>query len=184
MTSIDNSAFNGCSSLTAVTLPNSITSISEYCFYGCSSLTSITIPNTVTEIKTFAFANTGFTSVTVPSGITKIGVSAWRYCNSLTSVTISDTVTFIGTCAFSDNPNLRTVVIGSGVQTIDLNVFSPNTALSSLTCKAVIPPTLTRDDSIPKTTYPIYVPAGSVDAYKAANIWKNHENQIQAIPTT
>ena len=148
-------------------------------------MANVVIPNTVTEIKAYAFARNGFTSVTVPSGVIKIEVSAWRYCDNLTSVTISDTVTFIGTCAFCNCPNLRTVVIGSGVQTIDMNVFGPSTALSSLTCKALTPPTLTRYDSIPQnTTYPIYVPAGSVDAYKAANIWNNHASQIQAIPTT
>lgn len=180
-TTIKKYVFNGVKGLTSVTIPDGVTTIDENAFNGCRDLTSITIPNTVTEIKTFAFASTGFTSVTVPSGVTTIGVSAWRQCNSLASVTISDTVTFIGTCAFCDCP-LRTVVIGSGVQTIDLNVFGPNTALTSLTCKAVLPPKLNRYDSIPQgTTYPIYVPADSVDAYKAANIWSTHASQIRAI---
>ena len=50
-------AFNGCSNLTSVTIPNSVTSIGNYAFSGCSGLTSITIPNSVTSIgdDTFAF---------------------------------------------------------------------------------------------------------------------------------
>ena len=55
MTSIENYAFRGCTSLTAITIPNSVTSIGIEAFYGCSSLTSFTIPNSVTSIGIGAF---------------------------------------------------------------------------------------------------------------------------------
>ena len=48
-------AFDGCSSLTSVTIPNSVTSIGNYAFDGCDNLTSITIPNSVTSIGNSAF---------------------------------------------------------------------------------------------------------------------------------
>ena len=50
VTSIDWYAFEDCSGLTSVTIPNSVTSIGSYAFRDCSGLTSVTIPNSVTSI--------------------------------------------------------------------------------------------------------------------------------------
>ena len=55
MTSIGKSAFYGCSSLTAINIPEGVTSIGDRAFYGCSSLTTITIPESVTSIGKSAF---------------------------------------------------------------------------------------------------------------------------------
>ena len=98
--SID-SAFKGCSSLTAIKIPDSVTSIGRSAFEGCSSLTSITIPDGVTSIGDSAFSGcSSLTSITIPDSVTSIDYSAFSGCSSLTSVTIPDSVTSIGDSAF------------------------------------------------------------------------------------
>ena len=93
--------FSGCSSLTSVTIPDSVTSIGGYAFFGCSSLTSVTIGNGVTSIGDYAFSGcSSLTSVTIGNSVTSIGNYAFENCSSLTSVTIPDSVTSIGDYAF------------------------------------------------------------------------------------
>ena len=89
VTSIGEAAFQDCSSLTSITIPNSVTSIGVYTFYGCSSLTSITIPNSVTSIDYGAFLGcSSLTSITIGDNVTSIGNLAFSGCSSLTSITI------------------------------------------------------------------------------------------------
>ncbi|MBQ7353780.1 MAG: InlB B-repeat-containing protein, partial [Clostridia bacterium] len=79
-----------------------VISIGSYAFYNCTSLTSVTIPNSVTSIGDHAFHwCTSLTSVTIPNSVTSIGDYAFHLCTSLTSVTIGNSVTTIGSYAIS-----------------------------------------------------------------------------------
>ncbi len=84
---IGDSAFDRCSGLTSVTIPDSVTSIGSSAFSYCKGLTSVTIPDSVTSIKSTAFLNcSGLTSVTIPDSVTSIGYSAFSGCSGLTAV--------------------------------------------------------------------------------------------------
>ena len=108
-------AFGGCSGLTSVTIPNSVTSIGGSAFNSCSGLTSVTIPNNVTSIGGSAFyCCSGLTSVTIPNSVTSIGKSAFSGCSGLTSVTIPTGVTSIGGGAFSHCSSLTSINVASG----------------------------------------------------------------------
>ena len=81
---IGNYAFSGCSGLTSLTLPSSVTTIGRSAFYGCSGLTSLTLPSSVTTIGYYAFYGcSGLTSLTLPSSATEIDVHAFDHCNNL-----------------------------------------------------------------------------------------------------
>ena len=87
VTSIANSAFEGCRSLTSVTFGNRVTSIGNYAFQGCSGLTSIDFPNRLTSIGKNAFQNcSDLTSLSIPISVTSIGNSAFYGCTKLESV--------------------------------------------------------------------------------------------------
>ena len=111
VTSIGDSAFSYCDSLTSVSIPDSVTSIGDEAFYSCSSLTSVNIPDSVTSIGDSAFYYCdSLTSVSIPDSVTSIGNRAFYYCDSLTSVSIPDSVTSIGDYAFGDCSNLTLTV--------------------------------------------------------------------------
>ena len=124
ITTIGDYAFYQCSSLTSLTIPDSVTTIGEAAFYECSSLTSVTIPDSVTSIGYYAFSDCySLTSVTIPDSVTTIGEWAFAYCSSLTSVTIPDSVTTIGEWAFYYCISLTSVTIPDSVTVIEHSTF-------------------------------------------------------------
>lgn len=113
VTSIGEKAFESCTTLTNVTIPDSVTSIGSCAFYDCISLTSITIPDSVTNISSSAFSGcSSLTSITIPDRVTRIEGSVFDGCSTLTSITIPGSVTSIGGWAFDDCSNLTSVYYG------------------------------------------------------------------------
>ena len=133
-------AFEGCSGLTSLTLPSSVTSIGEYAFLWCSGLTSLTLPSGVTSIGKEAFHGcSGLTSLTIPSGVTSIGGGTFQGCRGLTSLTIPSSVTSIGRFAFKGCSGLTSLTIPSSVTSIDCwGVFYGCSGLTSLTLPSCV----------------------------------------------
>lgn len=101
VTSIGDSAFEDCSGLNFVTIPDTVISIDDWAFEGCSGLTVVSIPDSVTTIGDWAFKDcSGLSSVTIPDSVTSIGDSAFEGCSCLSSVIIPDIITSIGESTF------------------------------------------------------------------------------------
>ena len=178
VTSIGSHAFEDCSGLTSVTIPNSVTSIGSWAFYLCYSLTSVTIPDSVTSIGEGAFNNcSGLTSVTIGNSVTSIGGDAFANCYNLTSVTIPDSVTSIGEGAFSYCSGLTSVTIPESVTSIGSWAFDSCSGLTSITMLPTNPPTL-GSDVIPSNVTTITVPVGCGNTYKTAAGWSDYADKI------
>ena len=152
VTNIGNNAFKNCSSLTSVTIPNSVISIGDYAFANCSSLTAITILNGVRGIGNFAFYScSSLKSITIPNSVTRIRQSAFRSCTSLKSITISNKVSTIDFNTFRGCSSLTSITI-------------PNNVSGFMNTQGCIGPSAFRGcSSLKSITIPNY--ALSIDAY-------------------
>ena len=163
--------FYGCSGLTSLTLPSSVTSIGNYAFTGCSGLTSLTLPSSVTSIGDYAFQDcSGLTSLTIPSGVTSIGNQAFYDCSGLTSLTIPSGVTSIGNYAFYGCSGLTSLIIPSCVTSIGKWAFRGCSGLTSIYVYPENLPELGIDifNGCDAKNCTVYVPKGTYDAYKSS----------------
>ena len=183
VTVIGDFAFHGCSRLTTITLPEGVTEIGIYAFEGCSKLTTINIPEGVTSIEEWVFNECeNLTTITLPKDLTSIGDYAFNYCSKLTTINIPERVTVIGNHAFRGCSRLTSITLPESVTNIGSQAFNECSRLTSITCKPATPPT-TGSLTFYKVdkTIPVYVPASSVAAYQSAEGWSEFTN-IQALP--
>ena len=132
--SLGASSFKGCSGLTSITIPSSVTSLGDHCFDVCSGLTSITIPSSVTSLGDYCFYFcSGLTSITIPSSVTSLGDHCFYYCSGLTSIIIPSSVTSLGVDCFLGCSGLTSITIPSSVTSLDGFCFQGCSGLTSIT---------------------------------------------------
>ena len=205
--SIGKSAFNFCYSLTHIELPSSIESIGWGAFANCIDITQISIPEGVTEIGDFAFAGLSLDSFHLPASVNVFDGSSIAYCNLSEVTVAAGNTTFyspsgsnaimyrsaptlvvgcstipegtlvIGPYAFSGR-NITSIKIPATVFVIGEGAFYACEKLESVYDFATTPQTpLNQMLDVYSKTFPIYVPIGSVDAYKTA--WPNYADRIK-----
>lgn len=209
--SIANAAFSGCTEVTSVTIPNTVTSIGQSAFYECSSMKTINIPSSVKVIGDQAFTCCfSLTNVIIPTTDISIGYMAFTYVPNVTYpgnpgylswgarsvngyvegylVYNDDTKTKLRVCSAAAEGE---VVIPASVtelqtynQYVPIGAFAYCGNITSLVCKAVVPPAVGANSFsyIDRPNIPLYVPAESVEAYQAADEWKEF-NPILPIDT-
>jgi hypothetical protein len=134
VTGIEFGAFAGCTSLTNVTIPNSVTTIGNSVFSGCTSLTNVILGSRVTHIGNGAFSGcTNLTQIAIPDSVITIGGFAFFLCTGLTNVTIGNSVTNIGPDAFRSCTSLANVTIPNSVISIGPQTFLRCTSLTNVT---------------------------------------------------
>lgn len=165
---------------------NNVEYVGENAFYLCPFIRSANLTNpNFTGITNYAFQYcTSLTSITIGSNVTSIGAYAFAHCSGLTSITIPDSVASISMGAFNWCSGLTSVTIGNGVTSIGNYGFYGCTSLTNITVNATTPPVLSSNTAFDNTNNcTIYVPAASVDTYKAASVWSTYASRIQAIPS-
>lgn len=120
-------------------------------------------------------------SLTIGEGVTRIGDYAFMLCSFVTKVVIPESVTSMGDWAFLFCHKLTDVTIPDGVTVIETGAFPSYLDMAVVTCLAVIPPELGKDNfGLPAKI--LYVPAGSVEVYRKNAVWREAFETIAALP--
>lgn len=147
---IGNYAFDGCTELTGITIPASVTTLGSYAFRGCAKITEMTVPETVAKIGGGnLFENcTELTTVTWNTSY-NIPDNAFKGCSKLETITINPEVQKIGKCVFQNCEALKAIELPESLTalggtssvsvTTDASVFAGCTSLKSI----VIPEAVT-----------------------------------------
>ena len=176
--------FGSQNNLTSINLPKSVAYIGEGAFYGCIGLTSVNLPESVSFIGNSAFSGCrNLTSINLPDGISFIDVGAFSNCTNLTAIIIPKGLNFIEQNTFMLCSNLESIIFPENLDSIAVNAIWGCNNLKSVTSLNPTPPIVEDGNYFPYTTATLYVPAGSKEAYQAANVWKEFINIEELEPT-
>ena len=167
-------------SLKKLVLEKYVTEVSSSSYSQCKALESVVINSDSITLANFAFNyNPKLKEVIINSASSSLGNSVFNGCPELTTFIVAEGCTKLGQECLRDNPKLTELVLPSTITSIGKWCFN-SSGIKTLTVKATTPPSAggylgLNDDCI------IYVPAESVDAYKAASRWSDYASNIQAI---
>ena len=170
--------FQGCSKLETLKLPNTLTKIYPSMFNKCESLTALTIGNGCTTIGSSAFYNHKINKLVIPDNVTSIDNNAFYstgVSSNFDSVKVGNGCTTIGTSGLAFT--FKSIDIGSGITSIG-NYGIKSNLCTTIICRATTPPTCGGSAFVNTNLTGIYVPDGSVNAYKSASFWSMYSSKI------
>ena len=179
-------AFRDCSSLLGITIPNTVAKVGDFSFAGCTNLSRVIIEDGVGAIGQYAFWDCSLLSITVPGGVKLIGGFAFRGCTKLSQIILKEGLETIDAYGFAECPSLQIITIPASVTLMGDDVFSGCSSFKSLTLRATTPIKVKYSNysfniPIENEALRIYVPAGSVEAYKTADGWGRYADIIYPI---
>ena len=154
--------YNGCLSLTSVTIEEGVYTIGASAFRGCSNIEDFTFPSTLDTIGDHAFNGcSSMGGFIFPNGLKTIGANVFQGCSKVTTIDLPPSVESVGNNCFQSCGKLASLIV---------RAITPPTCGTSILYGAL-------------NSGKIYVPSASVDAYKAASGWSSYASRILAIPT-
>ena len=174
LSSVGDNFLRDCTGLTSITLPEELTSVENYFLSGCTGLTSIDLPDGLTSVGSYFLLDcTGLTSITLPEELTSVGNYFLYDCTGLTSIDLPDGLTSVGSYFLSNCTGLTSLTLPEGLTEAGDFFLYDCRGLEELTVLAANPPVLGSEEAFTgvDNTIPVYVPAGSTDAYAKADGW-------------
>lgn len=132
VTTIARSAFWGCSSLSRIDLPEGVTTIGHSAFYGCEKLSSVKLPNSLTTIEGFAFSGCNGLTITIPDNVESMSMLTFSDCTGLDITIPGRFLTKIENPIGSDCKDVR-VTIAEGTTVIEEYAFQKRPGIVSVT---------------------------------------------------
>lgn len=171
---IEHDAFSYCEQFAPAELPVNMTYLGPSAFYN-TGVKEVVIPNNVLKIGNQAFAYCKkLRKVTMQDNVLGIGSEAFEYCPLLAEINISEAVTFIDDEAFLGCTSLTEITLPSNLESIGNNMFQNCNNLTTIKCKAVVPPVASGNftNGMDLNHCTLYVAPFTIDAYRAADNWK------------
>lgn len=193
LTRIHGNAFNGCSSLTFLSIPSSVilnqkdegmfygcskleniefepenksTMLPDWCFYALKSLKKVVLPTEIQEIGAEAFAMCeSLETITIPNSVTKIGAAAFEHCYKITQIEFPEGVKEIPNAACLSCFELENLIFPKSVEVIAGNSFERCSSIKKVICKATTPPIMSGNAFESSPSAALYVPSSALSAY-------------------
>ncbi len=172
MECIEDSAFLTQIWLRELVFPDNISSIGKFSFYDCVNLRNVILPDSLKIIDEFAFANcASIDTLRLKEKVDTIGQYVFFNCIELKHITLSKNIKVIPKGAFQQCGSLDNVVIPASVESIEEFVFLACSSLRTVVSENSDPPRIREYTFDVNNRITVFVPEGSVEAYKAHELW-------------